>query len=137
MTISVLGIEEAITCLPTACGPYLDGHGASPGNATKPWKGPGVFLLSGPLYFRESEVAEIFGVSERQVAAWHAAGLLPRQGPLPFPGGYAYRRKDVVSLANTPGPAATQLREHLHRDRSAEGKGSSLQATPESNPSPR
>jgi hypothetical protein len=84
---------------------------------TKPCKGLDVFLLSGPAYLRESQVAEIFGVSERQVADWYAVGLLERQHLFPFPGGYGYRRLDVVRLANTPGPVATWVRERMYRQR--------------------
>ncbi|GAB2841387.1 hypothetical protein GCM10027176_51550 [Actinoallomurus bryophytorum] len=89
-------------------------------------KGLDVFLLFGPAYLRESQVAEIFGVSERRVADWYAAGLLERQHLFPFPSGYGYRRLDVVRLANTPGPVATRVREQMYRERKERRAGVSV-----------
>jgi hypothetical protein len=99
-----------------------------------------VFLLSGPSYLRESQVAEIFGVSERQVADWHSAGFLRRQHLFPFPGGYGYSRADVVRVANTPGPIATWVREQMYRERKERQAGVSVRpcrAHPEPDRAPR
>jgi len=107
---------------------------------TKPCKGLDVFLLFGPAYLRESQVAEIFGVSERQVTDWYAAGLLQRQHLFPFPRGYGYRRLDVVRLANTPGPVATRVREQMYRERKERRAGVNVrprQSHPEPDRAPR
>jgi hypothetical protein len=76
-----------------------------------------VFLLIGPAYLRKDQVKEVLGVDDRQVAAWSHAGLLYPQPLFPFPGGYGYRRSDVVRLANAPGPVATWVREQMYRQR--------------------
>jgi hypothetical protein len=91
-------------------------------------------VLFGPAYLGETQVAEILGVSERQVAAWGDAGLLRRQHLFPFPKGYGYRRLDVVRLANSPGPIATRVREQMYQQRREQRAGASIrpqQAHPE------
>jgi hypothetical protein len=114
------------------CASQFGGNAPRLGLLTKRRKGPGVFLLTGPVYLRESQVAEVFGVNERQVADRYAAGLLQRQHLFPFPGGYGYRRLDVVRLANTPGPVATWVREQMYRER--KGSGPALAVVPQAAP---
>jgi hypothetical protein len=80
-----------------------------------------VFILSGPVYLLESQVAEIFGVGDRQVAAWVDAGLLHRLPLFSFPGGYGYGRSDVALPANTPGPVAARVRERAYQEHKQPG----------------
>jgi hypothetical protein len=113
----ILAAANAATRLHGYAATRLRGYAAGSGFPTSLREGPAMFLLFGPVYLRESQVAKILGVSKRQVAAWSDAGLLQRVYLVAFPDSYGYRRLDVICLANTPGPIATRIREQMYRER--------------------
>jgi hypothetical protein len=97
-----------------------------------------VFLLLGPAYLRKSQVKEILGVDDQQVAVWCHVGLLHPERLSADE--YGYRRGDVVRLANTPGPVATWVREQMYRERKERRAGVNVrlrQAHPEPHRAPR